>query len=136
MKLCKETITVVNAQVDPETGYDRYYATVISGASWYCEIAATVDASGLKAADKFTIRIPEDADFGGKAYVDPIAYATASPADTFTLRSGDTIVRGVADGADLSPAALRRSYAEVATVLGVTDNRRAPRAPHWKVVGA
>lgn len=136
MKLCKETITVVNAQVDPETGYDRYYATVISGASWYCEIAAAVDASGLKATDKFTIRIPEDADFGGKTYVDPIPYATASPSDTFTLRSGDTIVRGVADGEDLSPAALRRSYAEVATVLGVTDNRRAPCAPHWKVVGA
>ena len=26
-------------------------------------------------------------------------------------------------------------YGEIATILGVTDNRRAPRAKHWKVVG-
>ena len=72
MRLCNETITVINSQVDPATGYDKYYATTISGVSWFCEIASSVDSSGLKAADKYTIRIPENADFGGnrnKIYV-------------------------------------------------------------------
>ena len=85
MNLCNETITVFNAKLNPETGNDDYNGTVIDGVSWFCEIVSTVD-QGLKAANKFTIRIPEDADFGF-------------------------------------------------TVLGVTDNRRAPNAPHWKVIG-
>ena len=75
MELCTETITIFNARLDDEDGYDVYIPTVIRGASWHCEIASTVDASGLKAANKFTVRIPTDADFSGKAYADPIAYA-------------------------------------------------------------
>lgn len=136
MKLCNDTITIINAQIDAKTGYDVYHATVITGASWFCEIASSVDSSGLKAADKFTIRIPVNADFSGKSYVDPVDYVMADPASVFTLRNGDTIVRGrVADTDDLKPAALHMAHAEVATILGVTDNRRAPNAKHWKVVG-
>ena len=136
MRLCNETITVINSQVDPATGYDKYYATTISGVSWFCEIASSVDSSGLKAADKYTIRIPENADFGGKAYVAPADYASADPAAAFTLRNGDTIVRGQVQGNDLTPATVHRTHTEAATILGVTDNRRTPHARHWKVVGA
>lgn len=135
MKLCDEVITVFNAQLDAETGMDAYYPTVISGVSWYCETASTVDASGLKAADKFTIRIPEDADFSGKRYVPPAAYATGDPAAVFTLKTGDILVKGAVDQAGLRPADLQRMCGEIVTVLGVTDNRRAPRARHWRVVG-
>ncbi len=135
MRLCDETVTIISSQVDDATGYDVYNATVIHGASWHCEIASTVDSSGLKAADKFNIRIPTDADFGGKTYIPPNEYASADPDGYFTLRNGDTIIRGAVTGSDLSPAALRKAYAEVAVILGVTDNRASRRAPHWKVVG-
>ena len=73
MRLCDETITVFNAQLDTALGMDRYHPTVISGVSWYCDTASTVDDSGLKAANKFTIRIPEEADCSGKRYVPPAA---------------------------------------------------------------
>ena len=136
MNLCKETITVFNARLDRENGFDRYYGCVIAGVSWYSEIVANVDPAGLKAANKFTVRIPENADFGGKTYVSPLEYAEAEDASNlFTLKSGDIIVRGVVSVSDVKPADLHKRY-EAFTVLGVTDNRRAPNAPHWKVVGA
>ena len=135
MKLCNETITVFNAKYDPTTAKDAYNGSVINNVSWFCEIVSTVD-NGLKAANKFTIRIPEDADFGGKTYVSPLAYADAADvSELFTLKNGDIIVRGAVTGSGLHPADLHKNY-EAFTVLGVTDNRRAPNAPHWMVVGS
>ena len=114
---------------------DVYCSTIISGASWFSEIAASVEgAGGLKAANKFTIRIPMDADFSGKAYANPIAYTGGDPNYLFTLKNGDIIVRGAIDE-DLRPAELKKICPEVVTILGVTDDRRA-RAKHWKVVGS
>jgi hypothetical protein len=122
--------------MDSENGYELYYGTVIKGVSWYCEIASNVDSSGLKAANKFTIRIPVDADCGGKTYLDPVAYAkTADPANTFTLKSGTIIVRGEVSEETAKPADLKKEFAEFVTVLGVTDNHRARQAKHFKVVG-
>ncbi|MGN0307402.1 MAG: hypothetical protein ACI4DN_04200 [Lachnospiraceae bacterium] len=37
---------------------------------------------------------------------------------------------------NLRPADLKKRFSEYVTILGVTDNRRAPRSKHWKVVGA
>lgn len=134
MHLCNETITVFNAQLDETDGYDVYTGTVITGASWHCGIKSTVDTSGLKAANEFTVRIPEDADFSGKAYADPLTYAGGDPDNLFTLQNGDVIVKGEVTETNPKPADLLKKY-ESFTVLGVTDNRRA-QAPHWKVVGA
>ena len=133
MNLCTETITVFNAGLDENTGYDVYTPTVITGVSVFCEIASTVDSSGLKAANMFKIRIPVDADFSGKTYVTPAEYAVNSRR-RFTLQQGDIIVRGKEKTA-MNPAALQQKYGEIITVLGVTDNRRAPKGKHWKVVG-
>ena len=135
MRLCNETITVFNPRLDKDKDCDVYCGTVIQGVSWYCEIASNVDSSGLKAANKYTIRIPQNADFGGKTYVDPIIFSSSDPDTTFTLKSGDIIVKGAVSVDDPRPATLKKVCAEVVTVLGVTDDRRAPKAPHWKVVG-
>ena len=135
MKLCNEAITVFNAKLDAETDKDEYIGTVIDGASWYCEIVSAVD-EGLRAANKFTIRIPAAADFGGKAYTNPMAYAEADDvSELFTLANGDIIVRGAVTAEGLRPKDIHDRY-EAFTILGVTDNRRAPNAPHWKVVGS
>lgn len=136
MNLCNDTITVFNARLNPDTDSDEYIATVISGVSWFCENVSSVDSSGLKAANKFTIRIPVTADFGGKTYKAPLDYANAADVSgLFTLRNGDIVVRGAVTAQGLRPAVLHKNY-EAFTILGVTDNRRAPNAPHWKVVGA
>ena len=138
MKLCNDTITVFNSRVDPDAGGNVWVPTVITGAGWYMTDASTVDASkgGLVAANKATIRIPEDANTGGKTYADPIAYRDAEDVSgLWTLQNGDIIVKGSATGADWTPARLKKAYAECVTVLSVTDNRRAPNAPHWRVTG-
>lgn len=136
MKLCDETITVFNKRQAQDTGYDVYIPTVITGVSWFCEIASTVDTSGLKAANKYTIRIPTDADFSGKNYVTPAKYAESDEKTSFTLGNGDIIVKAAITDTGLKPADLQAQYGDIATVLGVTDNRRTKNAPHWKVVGA
>jgi hypothetical protein len=134
MKLCNETITVFNSRLDTETDKDIYTGTVITGASWFCEIVSTVD-NGLKAANRFIIRIPVDADFSDKTYVTPQEYAAADDiSGLFTLKNGDIIVKGAVSGENPRPKTLHDQY-EAFTVLGVTDNRRA-KSPHWKVVGS
>lgn len=136
MKLCNETITVFNKRLDEDTGFDAYVPTVIRGVSWFCEIASSVDTSGLKAANKFTIRIPADADFSDKSYVDSVVYASSDTEKAFTLGNGDIIVKGSVTEYGLKPADLQARFGEIVTILGVTDNHRAGNAPHWKVVGA
>ncbi len=135
MKLANETITVFNAKLDTTNDVDSYNASVITGASWFCEIESAVD-DGLKAANKFIIRIPEDADFGGKTYTSPAEYAAAADVTSlFTLANRDIIVKGAVTTSGLKPKDLHAGY-EAFTILGVTDNRRAPKEPHWKVVGS
>ena len=135
MKMTDETITVFNTVLDDLTGYDTFVPTVISGVSWYSHIESVVTDQGLKAANKVTIRIPVDADFGGKDYVEPVGYTGANTASAFTLKNGDFIVKGAETDA-LTPAQARDKYGEIVTILGVTDNRRAPKGKHWRVTGA
>ena len=122
MKLCNDVITVFNARVDPDVGGNVWTPAVITGASWYMTDASTIDASkgGLVAANKVTVRIPE-----------------GNAPEGFGLKAGDIIVKGDASGtADPTPTKLKKAWgADCMTVLGVTDNRRAPSAPHWRITG-
>ena len=136
MKLCNETITVFNKRWSDDLGDDVYYPTTITGASWYATQAETVDPKGgLIMANKAVIRIPEEVAGG---YVDPIAYKAAeSPTGKWTLDGGTIIIRGtVSVNTTWTPAQLKAAFADCVTVLGVTDNRRAPNGRHFKVVGA
>ena len=137
MRLCGETITVFNARPDGDTGRHVYVPTMIAGCSWYCGQREALDPKGgLKSADAYVVRIPVDADFGGRRYVDPLTWRQGDASGRFTLQGGDLVARGAMTGDDWTPAALKSACAECFTVLGVTDNRRAPHGGHWKVVGA
>ncbi|MBQ8111298.1 MAG: hypothetical protein IJ124_14170 [Clostridia bacterium] len=137
MKLCNEVITVFNARWDAALGDDVYFPTVIRGASWRADQRQSVDArGGLVSADRVTVRIPEGADAGGSAFVDAAAYRNAPDASgLWTLTGGTYIVRGEAGPGDWTPGKLREAFADCMCVLGVADNRRAPRARHWRAVG-
>lgn len=131
MRLCNDTISVVNAYTGAD-GMDAYRVTVITGVSWYEQTVATVD-DGLKAANKYVVRIPADANTHRSVYVPPEAFLGAE--GTFTLRTGDLVAKGDLSAlTGVNPAYLHTQY-PCLTILGVTDDRRA-RAPHWKVVGA
>lgn len=151
--MCNKTITVFNARLDAATGDETYDSAIISGVSWHATQAETIDPKGgLIMANKVIVRIPLTATVAdGRRYVDPVQYGKPLPiVDTFvcnalpvgfdfgvfTLTGGTVIVRGSVTGGGWTPSALRKAYADCFTVLGVTDNRRAPNAPHFKVVGA
>lgn len=137
MRLCNDTITVLNKRADLENGWDVFVPTIIRGVSWYGDVAVNVGDTGLNAANKFTIRIPVDADFGGKTYVDPVAYKNEPLiAGLFTLANGDIIVKAEITDSSVKPADIKENYPFSCVILGVTDNRRAPKAPHWRVVGS
>lgn len=137
MRLCNDTITVFNRKLDADNGWDVYIPTVIRNISWYWHVVSSVGDKGLNAANQCTIRIPVDADFGGKSYVDPRTYkAETIVAGLFTLENGDKVVKGDAGGTTLTMAQLEEQYHDCITILGVTDNRRAPNAPHFRVVGS
>ena len=120
VKLCNVIVTVFNAHVDPDVGGNVWTPTVITGASWWATDASTVDTSkgGLVAVNKVIARIP----------------AESAPAG-LTLKNGDLIVKGDASAVqNPTPSKLKDLYgADCATILGITDNRRAPNAPHWRV---
>ena len=137
MQLCNDTITVFNKRTDVENGWDVFIPTVIHGVSWYGDIAVNISDKGLNAANKYTIRIPIDADFGNKSYVDPVAYQNETIiSGFFTLSNGDIVVKAAVTDTDITPAQIKENYPDVCTILGVTDNRRAPKSPHWRVTGA
>lgn len=137
MQLCNDTITVFNKRLDSDKGWDVFIPTVIRGVSWYGDVAVNISDKGLNAANKYTIRIPTDADFDGKTYVDPIAYRDEPLiSGLFTLSNGDIIVKAEITDSSLTPATIKENYPDVCTILGVTDNRRAPKAPHWRVTGS
>ena len=137
MRLCGETVTVFNARLDGDTGRYVYMPTVIAGCGWHRGQRMSLDAKGgLAAAEETVVRIPVDADFGGRRYADPISWQQSDGTDRFTLKGGDLVARGAWTGGDWTPARLKAACPECFTVLGVTDNSRAPRGAHWKLVGA
>ena len=136
MKLCSDTITIFNKRIDTENGWDTYIPTIITGVSWYGDVATNLGEKGLNAANLFKIRIPIDADFSEKTYVTPNEYAEETIiSGIFTIANGDVIVKDAVTDSTLTPAELKEKYPYCCTVLGVTDNRRAPNAKHFKVVG-
>ena len=137
MQQAAETITVINRKYNPTTGLDDWNPTVITGASWHSKLTASVTSDGLKAANTATVRIPVDADTGGRTYMTPAAYKAAeSVSGAFTLAEGDLIVRGTVSGQSLTPAQIQEANDDCYTIIGMTDNTRRPRGAHWKVVGA
>lgn len=136
MKETTETVTVLNRRTDPTTGLDEWRPTVIRGVSWHSRVNVSITQTGLKSADTATVRIPEDADTGGRVYMTPAEYSAAeSPSGAFTLARGDVMVRAEIT-TPTTPAALQTACEDYITIISVTDNTRRPHAPHRKVVGA
>ena len=127
-----ETITLFNAVLDEESGLDVYVPTVITGVAWTSVISAEKDTNGLKPAHKYTIRIPDNADFSGKTYVEPEAYEGSE--GTFTFMPGCYIVKGREEENGSLPQ-LRKKHWDIVTVLTVSDFRKAPNDRHWKIEG-
>lgn len=129
-----EYITVYNRLFDPETGYDRYYRTVIGPCSWQAKAQTAQDGTEATRRDIHKIRIPEKAlrSVPGKEYVEPGAFT--DPGRQFTFSEADEIVRGAVTEEKTRGDSLRGKFSCICTVRTVHDNRRV-LPPHLYVEG-
>lgn len=111
MQLANETVSLFHrVLVNREWEYEKH---LLEGVSWYSSEVSAVTDEGLKTADKYIVRIP---------FAPPV-----SPA------KGDFMVLGNAEYHDN----MKEAYgASCMLVTAITDNFRAPRGKHIKVVGA
>lgn len=115
-----ETITVYNAVYDPETGFDNYSKTVISGCSWHTQHITGQNGAGFQRENVHKIRVPVDA-VSSKEYVPRVEFK--NPATQYTFKAGDRIVKGV--GIDINRLdELEGEYNDICTIAVVHDNRR------------
>ncbi len=136
MELCNDVVTLYNARYDREADKTVYVGTVLRGVHVFRTMKSSVSKDGLVSADTLTVRIPFSVNASGKEYADPDGYASASNVSgMFTLNEGDYLIPDAVLITNPTVADLKKKHAAV-TILGVTDNRSAPRGKHWKVVGA
>ena len=100
MQLANKAILLYNIKTDPETGYEVYYPTLITGVSYFTRTVVGLDKSGMLAGNLHVIRVPVDADFSGKQYVAPVDFKSADPATSYTFAVGDKmLITGPTTGA-------------------------------------
>lgn len=133
-------ITVFNKRYIPEERTEKFVGTVIKGVSWYSRKGTETGSKETAQSDTYTIRIPEDADTGGKEYVDQKEYAAMDKEKSsgyWTLQPGTLIVRGILDLETATETELREICSDVAFVTNFTDNRdRCSKVMrHWRIGG-
>jgi hypothetical protein len=143
--LFADTITVYNcrARRGEGGGVKREWGrTVIRGARWREGVERSRDANGVAMRRRaVSVTIPADAAVdGGKAYVEPEAYAALSGGGRWTLdcRGSDIIVYGecpreITEGYGIT--ALKKEFPRQCLIAAASDNRGAPFLKHWKARG-
>ena len=140
MLVATETITLFNRGKK-----DTWHGTVIKGVTWLGGKPSALQGTAMQEEHSITVRIPEEADTGSKAYATPGEWRRmldeeAFATDYWTLQNGDIIIRGevaeelVEDG---MPEVLA-SGAPVITIVTWADNRHptfSSTLRHWKAVG-
>lgn len=128
-------ITIYNRKYNKDTRLDEWKRTVIYGVHFYVDNKVIVGENGLKSADSFKIRIPEDAGCG-KDYLPEDDYVkTSNISGYWTLQNDDYIVKGVCDHEIEKPSDLKEFHKQYCKITSWSDNRFGG-LPHWRVGGA
>lgn len=130
-----KTVTLYNSIFNPETGFNDYYRTVITGVSLHSKVHAVSSTAGQMYSRLFRLRIPEGA-ICDKIFVPEDDFL--KPAEQYTLAIGDIVVAGEgppapADGTQWANLLKKRNAGF--KIVGYHDNRRIG-ARHLYVEGA
>lgn len=127
-------ITIYNRKYNKETRLDDWQRTVIRGVHFYVNNKVSLVESGLKSADVFKIRIPEDAEFD-KEYLSEDEYARAEDVSyAWTLQNDDYVVRGECELEIEKPSDLKELHKQYCKITSWSDNRFGG-LPHWRIGG-
>ena len=113
---------------------ETYERTVIRGVSWFSKYKTALTDKGLVGANEASIRIPVSATAEGKQYTPPHLYDTADPAESWTLRPGDWIVKGVAEGEFSEVTRGNEDALQIKAACDRRDERLSPHTHHWRVM--
>lgn len=133
-----DEITLFNAYLNKETRLTEYKRTYIRRVDWQSRTKVTVVDKGLLSADSTVVYISNDADFEGKEFIRPKAFARLEDkSKNFTIKENDIIVRGIVDyqitsekGSNL--AYLKENYDDVINIISVLT---CDFTGHWEVGG-
>lgn len=136
--ICNAHITIVNRKRDGGRN-EILLPTIIRNVSWH----ASHDASGgnsVSSHDAVRVRIPIDADFGGKTYATRIAFDAMSIEDAknhWTLAERDIVVRGEVTEENISQTILAEQFQDMFLINSYSDNTDlgTDRIKHWRVGG-
>ena len=133
-------ITIFNKRYDKTQRTERFFGTKISGVSLYFKKGVSSGDKQMSQSDRYTIRIPADADADGKQYVEQIAYASLPEEDFnkfWTIQPGALIVAGLVDQETATETELKQLFSDVINVTNFTDNRSRGSESmwHWRIGG-
>ena len=136
--LTNADITIVNRKrVDRD---EVLLKTVIRNVAWHTAKSAS-SGNISENADTLKLRIPIDADFGGKTYVDSIAFENMTMEEAekcWTLAPSDIVVRGEVTAEKVTQTELVKSNQQVFLITDFSDNRDlgSDAVKHWRVGGS
>ncbi len=136
--LTNADLTIFNKRrVDKTTARPVYFCTQIKGVNFYTDQKVRVNEKGdVVSADIYKIRIPEDADTGGKQYVDADTYKRMPDEEAlkyWTIDNDDLFGKGLFDEFEKESEFLKHQY--TGKVQSFSDNRRGG-FPHFRIGGA
>lgn len=136
--LTNADVTIINRKRKERS--EVLLKTIIKNVAWHSVHGAT-SGSSSENVDSFKMRIPIDADFGGKTYVDRITYEALSFEDAakhWTLASGDIVVKGNVTEEEITQTILYEKYNEVYRIGEYADNTDmgSDAVKHWRVGGS
>ena len=124
-------MTIYN-NVDKENG--KWVFTQLDGVMWDNSKARNVNTSGIANADALNLIIPFDVTvIEGKEYKEPKEWKS-KPENSWTIQTGDIIVKGFVDDVILKQSDLEKKYDEV-YVLNTIDAKifGSKNMWHWEV---
>ena len=129
-------LTLYNIRTDKTTKLPEYHRTQLKGIHWYTDQKVQLSDKGLKSADMFKIRIPEDVDSGGKAYVPPEEYrAMENVSGVWTIQNGDIFVRGLVDLGITKQSDVFERYKDSSGRVNSWSDNRQGGLPHFRIGG-
>lgn len=129
-------ITIYNTKINKVTKLPEYHRTQIKGVHVYVSQAISSDSNGARSADVYKIRIPPEADTGGKIYVSPSEYQDKENVSGFwTIQNEDIVVRAIVNDEITRQSEVLAKYKdESCRVKSWADNRFGD-LPHWRIGG-
>jgi len=124
-------MTIYN-NVDKENG--KWTFTQLDGVMWDNSKARNVNTSGIANADALNLIIPFDVTvIEGKEYKEPKEWKS-KPENSWTIQTGDIIVKGFVDDVILKQSDLEKKYDEV-YVVNTIDAKifGSKNMWHWEV---